>query len=101
MARSRVKLTARLVKLLASELNMSLRFVGTLLFSLAAISLSSGPGVAGMPSRLSSDPDPYWRLSESASFGLQSISLFAVLFIVCGLVFQWLWNYLQRGIPLL
>jgi hypothetical protein len=89
------------VKLLQPSWNMSLRFVGTLLISLAAVSLSSGPGVAGMPSPLPSDPETYWRLSESVSFGLQSISLFAVLFIVCGLVLQWLWNYLQRGFPFL
>src|SRR4051794_21733837 len=80
---------------------MSLRFVFTLLISLAAISLSSGPGVAGMPSPLPSDPETYWRLTESASFGLQSISLFVVLFVVCGLLFQWLWNYVQRGFSFL
>src|SRR5215212_10104404 len=80
---------------------MSQRFVRMLIISLAAVSLLSDPGVAGMPSPLPSDPETYWRLTESASFGLQSISLFAALFIVCGFVFQRLWNYLQRGFPLL
>lgn len=80
---------------------MSRRLFGLLLISLAAVSVSSDRTVAGMPSPLPSDPEAYWRLSDSARIGLQTISLFAVSFIVCGLVFQGLWNHLQRGFPYL
>jgi hypothetical protein len=54
--------------------------------------LSAPVGVAGMPSL---------TVTELASARLDAISFFLLIYLLCALVFRWLWNALARDFPAL
>lgn len=71
----------------------------SLILVAALVVLDAAPAWSGMPSPLPSDPELVWRLGDSATMRLQTISFFLVGFFVAAGVVQLLWNVLRRDIP--
>lgn len=60
-------------------------------FAIAAAALTGGPAHAGMPA--------LYKLGDAAALRLETFSFFAFILLICALIFQILWNYLQRDFP--
>ena len=61
-----------------------------LTFILAALTLSASKALAGMPT---------FVLTDVAKARLDSISFFLFVYLVCAVIFRWLWNLLAMDFP--
>ena len=75
------------------------RLLLLLLLLMGLLWLSATPAQAGMPAPLPTHVPRWLRLGDSAIARLQAISFFVVVFGLCCLAVQMLWNTIRRDFP--